>query len=100
MFLMRSLLFICLSSMLMLSSHAEVLRIPISQQGDKTINMPLRGESQGRVMRRFGEPNVRHPSVGQPPISRWDYPDFSVYFEHSTVVSSVPTHKPRAPVKP
>ena len=100
MFLMRLLFLICLSLMVMLSSRAEVLRIPISQQGDKNINMPVHGDLQSQVLRRFGEPNVRHPSVGQPPISRWDYADFSVYFEHSTVVSSVPSHKSRTPAKP
>ena len=39
---------------------------------------------------------MRHAPVGgghpqQPPITRWDYPTFSVYFEHEHVVDAVLT---------
>ena len=83
--------------LLVLSSttHADVLRIPISQQGDTRIKMPAHGDQQAQVIQQFGEPSKRHPSIGQPPITRWDYSGFSVYFEQSTVVNSVQTHQPR-----
>lgn len=100
MFLARTLLFLCLSVMALLNANAELLHIPISQQGNQAINMPVHGDTQSQVIQRFGEPNVRHPSVGQPPISRWDYPNFSVYFEQTTVISSVHIHTPRNSVKP
>ena len=29
------------------------------------------------------------PAVGKPPISRWEYPGFVVYFEHDHVIHSV-----------
>lgn len=74
--------------------HAEVLRIPISQQGDSSIKVPSYGERQAQVLEQFGEPRARHASVGQPPITRWDYPNFSVYFERTTVINSVQTHQP------
>jgi hypothetical protein len=41
------------------------------------------------VQGRFGEPTERHATVGNPPITRWDYPQFSVYFEHDRVLHSV-----------
>ena len=87
-------------SLLAAAVQADVLRIPISQQGSVSIKMPTHGDKQAQVIQQFGEPSKRHASVGQPPISRWDYPGFSVYFEQSTVVNSVQIHQPNAPVAP
>ena len=50
---------------------------------------PNRGSSMATVQGRFGEPPNRHATVGEPPITRWDYPQFSVYFEHDRVLHSV-----------
>jgi hypothetical protein len=50
---------------------------------------PNRGSSMATVQGRFGEPTSRHATVGVPPITRWDYPQFSVYFEHDRVLHSV-----------
>jgi hypothetical protein len=74
--------------------HADVLKIEdqdpvVVQQGER----PTRGMSQQRVLERFGEPRARHAAVGDPPISRWDYDDFSVYFEHSHVLHAVDLRK-------
>ena len=41
------------------------------------------------VEARFGPPATRSSAVGQPPITRWDYPDFTVFFEYDHVVHSV-----------
>jgi hypothetical protein len=41
------------------------------------------------VEAKFGTPAKRYPAVGKPPITRWDYPSFSVYFEFNRVVHSV-----------
>lgn len=51
--------------------------------------LPRRGSSMAQVEERFGAPRARHDAVGQPPITRWDYPGFSVYFEHQHVVHAV-----------
>ena len=32
-------------------------------------------------------------SAQQPPITRWDYPSFSVYFEHDKVIHAVAKHQ-------
>jgi hypothetical protein len=37
----------------------------------------------------------QHKPVGQPPITRWDYREFSVYFEYDHVINSVRHHQPR-----
>jgi len=50
---------------------------------------PHRGSTMAAVEGRFGEPTSRHSAVGEPPITRWDYPQFSVYFEHDRVLHAV-----------
>jgi hypothetical protein len=50
---------------------------------------PNRGSSMATVQGRFGEPTNRHAAVGNPPITRWDYPTFAVYFENDLVLHSV-----------
>jgi hypothetical protein len=52
---------------------------------------PTRGMSMRAVEQRFGEPATRHAAVGQPPITRWDYQGFSVFFEHDKVIHAVAT---------
>src|SRR5690349_21409734 len=48
---------------------------------ESAVEKPDRGMSMSTVENRFGEPASRHATVGQPPITRWDYPGFSVFFE-------------------
>jgi hypothetical protein len=55
------------------------------------IARPTRGMHMTQVESKFGAPATRHPTVGRPPITRWDYPDFSVFFEHDIVIHSVVT---------
>jgi len=50
---------------------------------------PQRGTRMDQVIARFGEPTERFASVGQPPITRWVYPTYTVYFEHELVLTSV-----------
>ena len=50
---------------------------------------PTRGMTQERVRANFGEPNSTVAAVGDPPISRWIYSDFVVFFEYDKVIHSV-----------
>ena len=52
-------------------------------------NKPTRGMSQARVQSVFGPPESREAAVGEPPISRWHYADFIVYFEYDKVIHAV-----------
>ena len=49
------------------------------------------GGALAKVQSQFGEPANRHAAVGDPPITRWDYPQFAVYFEHDRVLHAVLT---------
>lgn len=74
---------------------AETLQIPIGQQGAELNQLPQLGESRSSVLARFGLADEEHPAVGKPPITRWDYREFSVYFEYDHVINSVRHHQPR-----
>ena len=45
------------------------------------LDFPRRGMTMGRVQNELGEPLTISPTVGQPPITTWSYPDRKVYFE-------------------
>jgi hypothetical protein len=53
------------------------------------IARPGRGMTMHAVEAKFGAPQERHPAVGQPPISRWDYHGFRVFFENDRVIHAV-----------
>ena len=50
---------------------------------------PNRGMTMSQVAAKFGTPVTKLPAVGKPPISRWEYPGFVVYFESNYVIDSV-----------
>jgi hypothetical protein len=56
-----------------------------------TVQTPQRGALMSTVEASFGEPRERHAAVGQPPITRWDYDGFTVYFEYNHVIHAVAT---------
>jgi hypothetical protein len=56
-----------------------------------TTPQPARGALMKTVEKQFGAPAEKHPTVGKPPITRWDYPTFSVFFEGDRVIDSVVT---------
>jgi hypothetical protein len=67
---------------------AEVLSVPTGEPA-AAAERPNRGSTMSAVQGRFGEPVTRHATVGQPPITRWDYAGFSVYFENDRVLHAV-----------
>ncbi|MEM7561472.1 MAG: hypothetical protein AAF353_00340 [Pseudomonadota bacterium] len=56
---------------------------------EKSRGLPKRGQSKQQVLSEFGEPAQRVSPVGKPPISRWLYSEFVVYFEHHLVITTV-----------
>jgi len=61
------------------------------QVRDSSVDKPKRGISMTQVEAKFGAPVTKHDAVGAPPITRWDYPSFSVFFEHDKVIDAVST---------
>ena len=56
---------------------------------ESDVATPTRGMSMDQVASKFGAPVTKVPAVGKPPISRWEYPGFVVYFEATHVIHSV-----------
>jgi outer membrane protein assembly factor BamE (lipoprotein component of BamABCDE complex) len=52
---------------------------------------PARGMTMNQVTSKFGAPVNKVAAVGNPPISRWDYTGFVVYFERDYVIHTVAT---------
>ncbi len=53
------------------------------------VETPQRGSSMTAVEQRFGAPSNKSSSVGNPPITKWFYPNFVVVFEHDKVLHAV-----------
>lgn len=62
------------------------------ESGTFTVTLPGRGMTKDQVEERFGSPPEKVEAVGEPPISRWVYSSFTVYFEYDHVVHAV-NHK-------
>jgi hypothetical protein len=56
---------------------------------ESDVATPTRGMTMEQVSTKFGTPVTKVPAVGKPPISRWEYPGFIVYFEADHVIHSV-----------
>jgi hypothetical protein len=56
---------------------------------ESDVSTPARGMTMNQVATKFGTPVTKIPAVGKPPISRWEYPGFVVYFEADHVIHSV-----------
>jgi hypothetical protein len=70
--------------------HADTLLLDGIEMDTQTSSMrPKAGMSMSAVESTYGAPSERRSAVGQPPITRWDYPGFSVYFEHEIVLHAV-----------
>lgn len=69
------------------AAFADELRTPrvTSESADR----PARGMSMEKVEATFGAPSNRSQAVGEPPITRWEYPGFVVYFENQLVIHTV-----------
>ena len=75
---------------------AETVKIPVGEQSaGMEIEKPTLGMSKAMVEKRYGAPQERIAPRGQPPISRWVYQDFIVYFEYDTVLHSVVRFHPK-----
>ena len=57
--------------------------------GAQGLPRPKRYMSMDQVRGKYGEPVNVIPWVGDPPITRWVYNDYTVYFEYDRVIHSV-----------
>ena len=91
--------------------EGDVLLIERVERTHANVELPPRGMLMNQVEARFGAPSQKLAPVGggdprTPPITRWVYPEFTVYFENRHVVNAVvnraSSHErgPRRPERP
>ena len=78
-----------LSALILLSATAGAETMQTRGIGPAPAGSPSNGMSMDWVLQRHGEPKQRMTAVGEPPSTRWVYPDYTVYFEHELVLTSV-----------
>lgn len=75
------------------SVQAEVISIADPRydvpNSDAGVMRPTQGMNMAQVEQKFGTPGTKMPAVGEPPISRWIYSEFEVFFEYDKVIHSV-----------
>ncbi len=71
------------------TANADVLLIPDVETSDTRPEFPQNGLSMSTVQQQYGEPLIKHPAIGEPPITRWEYQDFTVFFENDKVITAV-----------
>ena len=73
------------------SALAAQVAVPVGQQGgaNSAVPKPRSGLSMDQVSARYGDPIQRVAAVGEPPITRWIYSAYTVYFENNHVIHSV-----------
>lgn len=73
-------------------TSGDVLLID-SIQSAPAMQTPGKGVNMASVRQQYGDPISEGSTIGDPPITRWEYDGFSVYFEHDLVLHSV-IHRP------
>lgn len=96
----RLLAAVALSAACALPAQADQLEVPAAGSPSASPAMPGRGLHMDVVLRRFGDPTERLAPVGgglpqHPPITRWVYPGYTVYFENQLVIASVANRAPK-----
>lgn len=87
----RALLLVALAGGLFTAAQADTLQMSPTDRAARfaEAGKPTRGMSRDRVMAEYGTPDSRRGPVGDPPITRWDYPGFAVFFEYDRVIHAV-----------
>jgi len=74
--------------------HADTFDVRTNAARSHRADVPTRGMSMAQVEQAYGAPVDKLPTAGgdtarHPPINRWRYNGFTVYFERSRVIHSV-----------
>ena len=64
------------------------------------VETPQRGITMAAVEAKFGAPSNKSSPVGNPPITKWFYPNFVVVFENDKVLHAVVAAAPPPPAQP
>jgi len=76
------------------SAYADTFDVRKNAERGTRSDLPQRGMSMAQVERRYGAPVDKMPTAGgdaprHPPINRWRYNGYTVYFERERVIHAV-----------
>ena len=75
------------------AAQADTLLLEGIQAAEATADSrPKSGATMEQVEARYGMPTEKVAPVGDPPIARWEYPGFTVFFEYDRVIHAVARH--------
>ena len=75
------------------TAQADTLLLEGIQAAEATADArPKSGATMEQVEARYGMPTEKVAPVGDPPIARWEYPGFTVFFEYDRVIHAVARH--------
>jgi len=88
--MIKPLIFVA-SLMLSAVALAQTVEVPVGQQGaaNASVPRPKGGLTMDQVAAKYGQPDKKMAAVGKPPITRWVYDKYTVYFENNRVIHSV-----------
>lgn len=75
--------------------NTVVQATPAASVGENAEALPHKGMSMTQVEHSFGQPGTVLDAVGSPPITRWIYEGYTVYFDQAYVIHSV-SHSTRS----
>jgi len=67
----------------------DTLLLDVIAETSDSMPHPARGQTMEQVYNKFGQARQEIPAVGKPPITRWVYEKFTVYFEYDRVIKTV-----------
>lgn len=85
---LRMLSLVALLAGLSATANADTLNMD-RMLADGDVDRPKRGMTQNSVEARYGSPVDKVAPVGEPPITRWEYANFVVFFEYDRVIHAV-----------
>ena len=71
------------------TESAAPVSTPAPAASGYSVTLPGRGMNMTQVEEKFGPPLEKLPEVGDPPITRWEYSNYTVYFEYEFVINSI-----------
>ena len=93
-FVLGSASLLAASLVVVTAAHADTFDVRRNAARSTRADLPQRGLSMAQVEQRYGAPVDKLPTAGgdaprHPPINRWRYNGYTVYFERNRVIHSV-----------
>lgn len=80
---------VCLTPVTYTAADELIIPVGSQAQSEEKTQRPSSGMTGEHVLAKFGEPENTSETIGDPPITVWNYANYSVYFEYNHVIHTV-----------